>query len=1026
MVSMLPLAQFRLRFGLFVLNALALLCVPTMAQPAQSAEVGGIRGHVMNASSGNYLNNVKVYVQGTAIETLTDETGRYRLREVPAGEIVLVTHFVGMETQAVKLTVPAGATVEQDFSLRLAASDTGDNVVTLEEFTVKERAMTGQAIALTEQKIAVNIKNVISTDEFVDMGEANLGEFMKYIPGVDIEYNPFNPSSVGIRGMPASGTVVQYDGVTTAATSGSNTRSFDLNTTANANIDRIEISKVPTPDMPANAVGGSVNVISKSGFSRPSPLFTYNLYTTYSARRGEFDPIVSKIAGPDKKSTLAPVQMAYNLTYILPIKQKFGFTFALGHSPRYQEAEFLAPSWDLAALLTGTQNVTVGSQYMGEYISYVSTDIAKATFDWRISSDSALQVSYHLTDRESAVRQNRARWVTSATGRSGDRDFTEGRGAPQQNVTGNSQYRKLDVLSATYRYNGQDWKMDASVSYSNGSFDFKDTDDGFFSSATTQAPTILVGAYGHSGINDGRVPDLVTTTTGGQPFDFADGTLYSVNATGIQSNQRRYENEVMSAGVNLSREFQARIPTRIKVGAYVEQMRRDTVGGLRTWTFAPPGGSAGRRVSNYDLIAEEYSERSFFTTVSGQQISPRYLSLSKLYDLYVQNPSWFSEDAVNNYINYVNSSVEIDETITAFYFRMDNKLIDNRLNITSGVRYERTTDDGRGPLNDSSLAAGNPNPLEAAKLQYTERGFTQKSHYGEFYPSINIGYNLGKHFVVRAAYARTIGRPDLDEIIPSITIRTTNSVEDPDLGDARGVVEVVDGNLNPWTANNYDLTFEAYDYKGATASVSLFSKDIQDFFLVQYSEMTAERLTELGLAPDLLDYRERRLVNAGSSRVSGLELSYRQRLNFIPRFGRQIELFGNYTKSQITGPNAEDFTRVPNMMLNGGLSFVTRKFEVKLNVSYRDWIRLARASNPAGSPPERRIYTMLAPSTRVDLSMQYRLNRWLTFYCSARNVLAEPERRSVVDVTYGTPDYAKPRDYRFLATAYTFGIKGSF
>jgi hypothetical protein len=35
--------------------------------------------------------------------------------------------------------------------------------------------------------------------------------------------------------------------------------------------------------MPANAVGGSINVVSKSGFSRPKPLFRYEIFGTMTA-----------------------------------------------------------------------------------------------------------------------------------------------------------------------------------------------------------------------------------------------------------------------------------------------------------------------------------------------------------------------------------------------------------------------------------------------------------------------------------------------------------------------------------------------------------------------------------------------------------------------------------------------------------------------------------------------------------------------------------------------------------------------
>lgn len=143
-----------------------------------------------------------------------------------------------------------------------------------------------------------------------------------------------------------------------------------------------------------------------------------------------------------------------------------------------------------------------------------------------------------------------------------------------------------------------------------------------------------------------------------------------------------------------------------------------------------------------------------------------YLSLAKLYDLYVQNPSWFVLNEATAYINQVNASIELEETIDAFYARLDSKFMDNRLwLVVGGVRYERTEDDGRGPLNDIGAtyqrdAGGNfirnpppngplvritTNALANARLQYKERGVAKKTNYDGLYPSQRESLVLRPH-----------------------------------------------------------------------------------------------------------------------------------------------------------------------------------------------------------------------------------------------------------------------------------------
>ena len=163
---------------------------------AETSSAGGIEGRIVNASSGNYLNNARVVVRGTTLATTTNEVGEYRLAGVPAGDASLAVTFAGMEAQVTTIRVAAGQTVQRDFALTLAGQD---KIVQLAVYTVAEREMSGQAIALQERRNAPNIKNVISLEEFGDMGEGNVGEFLKFVPGISMAYNPQTPQSAGIR-----------------------------------------------------------------------------------------------------------------------------------------------------------------------------------------------------------------------------------------------------------------------------------------------------------------------------------------------------------------------------------------------------------------------------------------------------------------------------------------------------------------------------------------------------------------------------------------------------------------------------------------------------------------------------------------------------------------------------------------------------------------------------------------------------------------------------------------------------------
>ena len=167
-------------------TSLVIASVVTRLPAADSPVVGTIEGRVLNSAKGEYIGNARVTVEGTRLEAFTQSDGSYRLTNVPAGNASVRAFFTGMPLQTTSVRVAGGQVVQVDIDLAGANSDT---VVKLSQFVVSTtRDMDGAAIAINEQRFAPNVKTVVSTDEFGDVAEGSLGEFMKFVPGVSIEY----------------------------------------------------------------------------------------------------------------------------------------------------------------------------------------------------------------------------------------------------------------------------------------------------------------------------------------------------------------------------------------------------------------------------------------------------------------------------------------------------------------------------------------------------------------------------------------------------------------------------------------------------------------------------------------------------------------------------------------------------------------------------------------------------------------------------------------------------------------------
>src|SRR5687767_4516949 len=219
--------------SLVLLAFLVLLAAANLAR-AQVAATGSIEGRVINVTNGQYLNKARIAIAGATIETLTEVDGRYVLPRVPAGEVVVVAFYTGFDPVTTSVRVERDKVATADFSM----SHMGQGPMTLSPFVVAEtREFNAQAIALNEQRFARNIRSIVTSDEHGDIGEANVAEIVKFIPGMSVNYSGgIVATSVTLRGLPPTTTSVTMDGgpVSSAGITATQ-RDFDLSTFQAAN-----------------------------------------------------------------------------------------------------------------------------------------------------------------------------------------------------------------------------------------------------------------------------------------------------------------------------------------------------------------------------------------------------------------------------------------------------------------------------------------------------------------------------------------------------------------------------------------------------------------------------------------------------------------------------------------------------------------------------------------------------------------------------------------------------------------------
>ena len=169
---------------------LAFLCVLLVVSAGIAPDgraagaTGMIEGRIFNPGTGEYLEFVRVTVDGTSLETFTDSAGDFRLANVPAGPVRVTAFRTGVPPQSQAVIVTAGQAVRRDFELSYLrpASPGNAGVVKLEQFTVAtSKEMDGAAIAINTQRFASNTMNVVAANEFGPVADGGVGEVLKSV-----------------------------------------------------------------------------------------------------------------------------------------------------------------------------------------------------------------------------------------------------------------------------------------------------------------------------------------------------------------------------------------------------------------------------------------------------------------------------------------------------------------------------------------------------------------------------------------------------------------------------------------------------------------------------------------------------------------------------------------------------------------------------------------------------------------------------------------------------------------------------
>ncbi|MBL9198846.1 MAG: TonB-dependent receptor plug domain-containing protein, partial [Opitutaceae bacterium] len=559
-----------------------LLSLSATLSAADPAATATLSGRVQHAASGSYLNNARVSVRGTDLVAFTDITGTYRLTPVPAGAITLEVFYTGMAPQSVPLTLAAGASLERDIALASsspsAAARAGETVK-LDSFVISaSREMDGAAIAINEQRFAPNIVNVVSADEFGVVPDGNVGEFLKMLPGITMDYRGGDPREISMNGVPSSYVPITIGGFALATSEVSGTgRNVELNAISINNLARIEAVHSPTPESPGSALAGSVNFVPRSAFERARPVFNGSVYL--AARDSTIE---GRTPGPARTPTWK-VRPGFEFSWLVPVNQRFGFTVSAGASTQYVEGPLLQNTWRGAGTATnGTTfpDTTPDRPYLTDFLVRIESKIADrtsfaTTVDYKLGPSDRLSFSFQYGTFHTDFNQRAITFSVGGTAAGNfSPTFTRGNtGAGEVRVAnnGNHRYSRTFMPSLAWRHDGPIWKMEAGIGSSHAQNEFRNVDKGRFAGTLSRRTGVTVSFADNFYLR----PRGITVTDGatGAPIDPFNIATYALSTASGSPQLSR--NVHRTAFANARRDFDLRFPLTLKAGLDIRSSRTD-------------------------------------------------------------------------------------------------------------------------------------------------------------------------------------------------------------------------------------------------------------------------------------------------------------------------------------------------------------------------------------------------------------------------------------------------------------------
>ena len=807
------------------------------------AQTGTIKGTVTDDETGETLIGTNIILQGSTIGTLSDFDGNYVLADVKPGDYNVVFSFISFEQQIVRVSVKANEVTTANVVLKSVSTSLG-------EVEIKaERTKNTDASIVSMTKLSSSVVNGISSQQISRSLDKDAAEVVKRIPGITINDNRF----IIVRGLTQRYNTVWLNGVV-APSSESDVRAFSFDIIPSNQIENMIIYKTPAPEIPADFAGGVIMINTKTtayddqisigyatGFRQGT---TFNTFYTYKGSSTDY-------LGFDNGARALP--------------ENFPTTDQLNdyHNTGGKNPEQVA---------TDQASATAAGQSFNKIWSpYTTTAIPDQGFNFnlskrflwgKVSVGNITAVTYGLSNEYDQI--TRAGYQTY--------------------------YTQPDSL---YSYLDDQYLQKAKIGVMfNWSFNFGKNQKILFRNLFNQnGESVVTLRNGHDLYADAQI----------QSYELAyqSRSIYS----GQLAGEHKFANDKIDFDWTFGYSYANKNQPDIRRVRYARPYGLDDKPFRLTIYHDVNPDILGRIfLSNYENILDgalNFKEHFAFGKFEPSLLAGIYVE-SKKRDFSARN------------IGFTRATNQFDATLQSD--PIDTVFLDKNINYTTGITVQERTNLSDSYSAENQLRAGyvalnipignkvflyggvriEKNVQSLDSYDITNQPVEYRNDTLNFFPSLNVTYNITDKILIRGALGKTINRPEFREIAPFAFYNFEENA-------------VIYGNpeLKNAYINNYDLRAEWYPEAGDIISLAGFYK----YFTNPIEAVLISNGTGWNYA----------YQNANYAQSVGVELELRKSLQFIngesgfSKFASNLSLLFNVSfidsKLSVDDPLARDSIR---------------------------------------------------------------------------------------------------------------------